>query len=313
MTILSLFLVFSSSIVGTFGESTINNQQTAAIKAKAIEALGDVIDKYNFENYTTEINIMESFVKQEILNYAEKEGILDSEMIAAGKEFLANDPDFVKVENIESLYLINGGITNPAEDYNPSNPRGPGRGGRVVGKSSVGPGMGFDNQGDDIPGWNAESLPFRNSANNTNHTIGINENFEDSTFIGITLSKDTCINFYNFIANWLNNEALGDASDALEIIGYINIYSSIIAVSVLGEIIGALTGYFTGIFQSLMSIIYTAGPIGLLVGVIASIMIVSIVFIVVSMFVFGYLEMGYQVGFRIYSLFDWDWYEGPLY
>ena len=62
-----------------------------------------------------------------------------------------------------------------------------------------------------------------------------------------------------------------------------------------------------------MSIIYTAGPIGLLVGVIASKMIVSIVFIVVSMFVLGYLEMGYQVGFRIYSLFDWDWYEGPLY
>ena len=118
MTILSLFLVFSSSIVGTFGESTINNQQTAAIKAKAREALGDVIDKYNFENYTTEINIMESYAKQEILNYAEKEGILDSEMIATGKEFVANDPDFVKVENIESLYLINGGITNPAEDYN---------------------------------------------------------------------------------------------------------------------------------------------------------------------------------------------------
>ena len=66
MTILSLFLVFSSSIVGTFGESTINNQQTAAIKAKAREALGDVIDKYNFENYTTEINIMESYAKQEI-------------------------------------------------------------------------------------------------------------------------------------------------------------------------------------------------------------------------------------------------------
>lgn len=342
MAMTSLVLALSTTLSGGCGTIS-NTNRIASIKENAIEIVEKAAEIYDFSDYlelTT--NEQESLVKQKILEYNEENKLVDEEYIVALKKQLKEDDRFTYFENIGNLFVkqditksaliendvlcsdliydlshssindkeiiidktINSNITDIAisHDYGDT-------GGSQVGDESNGD---FNGNPESCNSQNEEQkfLPIYNC--DQNHvTNTINGTLDGIFFLGIMVSRDACINFYNVIANFLNNQVTYSASGVKGPVAMIIEYLKLLAPATMATVTSALIFYFSGLWNTFISMFSAAaGSIGWIVGAITALIGAACISTLVTMFIMGYQKKGFAVGWKVHDIFNWEWYCG---
>ena len=145
-----------------------------------------------------------------------------------------------------------------------------------------------------------------------NHvTSTTNGTLDGVFFLGIMASRDACINFYNVIANFLNNQVMYSASGTKGPVGIIIESLKVLAPATMATVTAALISYFSGIWNTFISMFSApAGPIGWIVGSIIALIGAACISTLVAMFIMGYQKKGFAIGRKVHNIFNWEWYCG---
>lgn len=170
---------------------------------------------------------------------------------------------------------------------------------------------------------NIDTLPIK-SYDESNVTATTYHTFGDCAFLGIYASKDACINVYNIFAGWANDQltytASGSGSPLNSVVEALKVAAAASATTALGitataaiaSAISAVTGYLGSIWAGYIAMFTSAGAVGIIIGLIVTLLGLACIAVIASMIVFGYLGKGYAVGWKIYNLFHWEWYNGII-
>lgn len=342
MVMTSLVLALSTTLSG--GCSTISNaNRITSIKENAVEIVERAAETYDFSDYLELTNDeQESLVKQKILEFNEKYKLVDEEYIVALKEHLKEDEKFTYFENIDDLFIkpdiskivleennalhselicdlsqslvndkeiirddiINSNITEIVvnHDYGDT-------GGSKVDDDSKDD-SNSNSKTDNTQNEKLDLLPIYNY--DQNHvTNTANGTLDGVFFLGIMVSRDACINFYNVIANFLNNQVMYSASGTKGPVGIIIEYLKVLVPSTMATVTAALISYFSGIWNTFISMFSAAaGPLGWIVGWIIALIGGACISILVTMFIMGYQKKGFAIGWKVHHIFNWEWYCG---
>ena len=252
------------------------------------------------DRFTYFENIGNLFVKQDITKSALIENdVLCSDLIYDLSHSSINDKEII----IDKT--INSNITDIAisHDYGDT-------GGSQVGDESNGD---FNGNPESCNSQNEEQkfLPIYNCYQN-HVTNTINGTLEGIFFLGIMVSRDACINFYNVIANSLNNQVTYSASGVKGPVAMIIESLKLLApAATMATVTSALTFYFSGLWNTFISMFsVAAGPIDWIVGAITALIGAACISTLVTMFIMGYQKKGFAVGWKVHDIFNWEWYCG---
>ena len=125
------------------------------------------------------------------------------------------------------------------------------------------------------------------------------------------VSRDACINFYNVIANFLNNQVTYSASGVKGPVAMIIEPLKLLVPATMATVTSALIFYFSGLWNTFISMFSaTAGPIAWIVGAITALIGAACISTLVTMFIMGYQKKGFAVGWKVHGIFNWEWYCG---
>lgn len=155
-----------------------------------------------------------------------------------------------------------------------------------------------------------EMLP-KMACNTSNFSSSVAGRVGGCYFLGIIVSKDACVGFYNFLVDLFNGIAA--RVNGGEIIpGVIGILSAVVAAikgGSAGTITTALTN-FLKLFWKEYAALLTSGPLGIILAALIALVAALVIFIVVNMIVWGRKGSGFAVGWKIHNIFNWEWYYG---
>ena len=146
-------------------------------------------------------------------------------------------------------------------------------------------------------------------------------------FFGLLCSKDACANLYNTFAGWINKQAMyqsGNGITPFKIITEAFKELSFIAgttiigaavVTKINTLIATITGAVSGIWTAFASLFTAGGPIGILIGLVVVLLGAACIGTIVAMIVYGYLGKGFAIGWKMYTIWvwDWEWFCGDIY
>lgn len=342
MVMTSLVLALSTTLSGGCSEIS-NANRITSIKENAVEIVEKAAENYDFSDYlelTTDEQ--ESLIKQKILKYNEENNLVDEEYIVTLKEHLEEDEKFTYFENIDDLFIkpniskttlkennalhaelindlshslvndktiirddiINSNITDIVINHDYGD----------TGDSKVGDDSKSDSDSnfktDNTENEKLDLLPIYNY--DQNHvTSTTNGTLDGVFFLGIIASRDACINFYNVIANFLNNQVMYSASGTKGPVRIIIESLKVLAPATMATVTAALISYFSGIWNTFISMFSApAGPIGWIVGSIIALIGGACISTLVAMFIMGYQKKGFAIGWKVHNIFNWEWYCG---
>lgn len=146
-------------------------------------------------------------------------------------------------------------------------------------------------------------------------------------FFGLLCSKDACANLYNAFAGWINKQAMYQSGNGITPFKIITeafkdlslvAGTAIIGAAVLTKInaiIGTMTGAVSNIWASFTSLFTAGGPIGILIGLVITLLGAACIGTIISMIVYGYLGKGFAIGWKMHTIWvwDWEWFCGDVY
>lgn len=335
--ILPTLLLTISTCMSSGVSNIVQANRIEAIKEQAVQVVADAVDSFNYSNFVFDYEEYASVVKQKLYNFNKENNLIDDSHAESLVENLKMDFSYISAvdfdsivlaKNISSLNLSNEvdftkttkfcvdefiqqkDVINCASNLNKD----------VNNKFiSVVSNSSDDKTISDASNKETDKFPIH-SYNATNISTYINGEVGGKKFIGIAASKDACVAFYNTVARWLNNMAFYKASGIKGPAGII--YETVKTLTLVAggtalataitSVVSSITTYFIGLWAQFISLFTAGGPIGILVGIIISIIGAACVGTLVTMFIFGYLQKGFAVGWKIHNIFKWEWYCGEL-
>lgn len=336
MVMTSLVLTLSTTLSG--GCSSISNaNRITSIKENAVEIVEKAAETYDFTDYLNlTFDEQESLVKKKILEYNEENNLIDEEYIVALKDHLKEDNSFTYFENIDELFIKPDISKNVLQKNNEISASLITDLSNAVGKDKAI----FRN---DIINSNLTNITINRDFGDTDGETQNNDNVSESAtsetetqsllpihtynqnhvtnttngtldgvfFLGIMVSRDACINFYNTIANFLNNQVVYKVSETKGPVGLVIEALKTLTPVTFATVTATLISYFSGIWNSFISLFSAAaGPIGWIVGAIIALIGAACISALVTMFIMGYQKKGFAVGWKVHNLFNWEWYCG---
>ena len=195
-----------------------------------------------------------------------------------------------------------------------------------------------DSGSDSLSEEEAEEIPERNSeeqiyklptvpCDSNKISTAANGKVDGVDFFGLLCSKDACANLYNNFAGRINEQAMYQSGDRITPFKIITeafkdlalIASTTIigaaTVAKINALIGTITGTISSVWASFASLFTTGGPIGALITLIIILLGAACIGTIISMIVYGYLGKGFAIGWKMHTIFvwDWEWFCGEVY
>ena len=137
-------------------------------------------------------------------------------------------------------------------------------------------------------------------------TLNVNGITDEYVFIGLGAPAETCIAFYNIVSSYLNSLVMNTANQTGSIASYIINYVKTYAVSgVLLVAANALSSAFSSLWSSFIALV-SAGGVGVILAIVAIVLAIGVIVFMMAMFIRGYQKRGFEIGWRAYSLFNWE-------
>lgn len=86
-------------------------------------------------------------------------------------------------------------------------------------------------------------------------------------------------------------------------------------VTKINTLIATITGAVSGIWTAFASLFTAGGPIGILIGLVVVLLGAACIGTIVAMIAYGYLGKGFAIGWKMYTIWvwDWEWFCGDIY
>lgn len=295
------FVLTLSSLLTLAPQNNFNNNNIYFTKKSVDEEeqLSQILDyaksNYNFENYDLTSDETDSILKKHLYDFNVNNHLIDNDEITILDSVLSFDSDFNYNSELENKF--NYSETNLTSSFNTY----------TVLNNKFSLNVDIDvsgGQGRSNTNENQELLPIH--AYNANEINCLaNGEIYNKPFIGIKVSKDACISFYNTISKFLNRQAMyihdnvkGHVSMIMEIIKTV----TPVTFSVASK---KLTTYFASMFSEFVTLFTSKDPVSFVIGIIISLVAIGCIAIMVKMYICGYLKRGFAIGWAIYSIWDW--------
>lgn len=313
MIILNSFIVISSSICATAPISNakiyndINNNNEIIVD--------NLLSTYEIDNVILNENEKETYIKQRLLKFNEENDTLDNIYLNQLDKIIKEEIYYQDYKSIEEQYkkeetLINfeGNKYLINENYT---------------KDQVSSNLIINNTYNEInhPSDSSNSSPIKNenfnpndyklpmySYNEENMYGIINSKLDGTFFLGLIISSDACIFFYNKIVSFINNKVASYTFKTDDML--FQLIELLLCSAPLG--IGALASqvftYFNSVIESILALITTHPIFAFIILVVA----IAIIYLLVNIFIAGYHQCGYAIGFKIHNLFNWEYFDGEI-
>ena len=254
-------------------------------------------NNYNFENYDLTDNEAESIIKKHLYDFNVDNNLIDDDEIKMLDHVLSSDSDFNYNPSLENKFNNTDiSLSSLIDSYSMLN-----------NKFS----LNFDTTtgGGSSANQNQELLPIH-SYNENNISCVINGTVFDKPFIGISVSTDTCISFYNTVSKFLNKQAMYIHDNIQGPTGMIIEIVKTVTPATFSIITMKLTSYFASLFSEFITLFSSKDPVSVVISfIIITFTTVCIAFLI-AMYVCGYLKIGFASGWIIYHWYDWEFYCG---
>lgn len=320
MVITSLLLTMTTSISGCNQLATANKM--ASIKKEANEIILEASAEFDSNQLNISINEHISLIKHHLLQFNDENNLLDEEYLLALKEnadlgsteeFALNSFEEKSDEVIEDSNLLKNIGKAKQSSSSLSLKKGDFRFEKIEDLSlpnSTSLSSYVTSNSDGINSiTNNQTLPVH-SYNSSNVNSSANGKLDDKLFVGIMVTKDACVSFYNTVASFLNNQVMYAASGIKGPANMIIQALTCVTPALAATVIGSLIAYFSGLWTSFCSLFTAGGPVGIIVGTIIGLVGLACIAVLATMFVMGYMRKGFAVGWKVHNLFNWEWYCG---
>lgn len=345
----SLALTVSTCITGCGQLATSN--RIDAIKQNANEIVLRAASDFDYSDYDLNFEEQQSFTKQKLYAYAEKNKIFSNEELNALKEAIVSDEDFVDFGDIDNLFVsdkiskvsdLDANINVKSKKlYSDLEFSAASDAVRINNKlvSNNFTDIYFEdggNGGSAGMGNNDETSTKESEKTNENEeeyelpilaynakniSTSISGQIDGCSFFGLLCSKDACINLYNAFAGWINNQIVYSASGSgspFKIIA--ESFKTLAVAAAVGSsqdaiaagAIGIITCALSSLWASFCALFSSGGPIGLIIGLVIGLIGAACIGTIVAMIVYGFLGKGFAIGWKIHNIFWWEWFCGDL-
>lgn len=249
-------------------------------------------NNYNFENYDLTDNEAESIIKKHLYDFNVDNNLIDDDEIKMLDDVLSSDSYFNYNPSLENKFNNTDiSLSSLIDSYSMLN-----------NKFS----LNFDTTtgGGSSANQNQELLPIH-SYNENNISCVINGTVFDKPFIGISVSTDTCISFYNTVSKFLNKQAMYIHDNIKGPTGMIIEIVKTVTPTTFSVITMKLTSYFASLFSKFITLFSSKDPVSLIVGAIITLIGIGCIALLVRMYVSGYLKKGFAICWIIYHWYDW--------
>lgn len=332
MIVTSLLLTFATTL--GCSNSFVSAGNVKALQNEADEIIRKASAEFDFEGKSLELCEQFGIAKRSLLEYYEENELLEDDYLDAMRiNVLADDSEtkieflnynspfetnvstksFVKKLSSTSLAASNSVLNAKTGKFNVSDKIfcTIDTGYEMFTYDPIGGGGSNNSGGSSNSNTQVEpqQLPIR-SYNETNIASASGGKLDGITFIGIMVSRDACVSFYNTVAGFLNKQVIYTASGikgpASMIIDTLLAATPVAAAVV----ISAISGYLSSLWTGFCSLFTSGGPVGIIVGLIIALVGIACIATLATMLVMGYFGKGFAVGWKVSNIFNWKWYCG---
>lgn len=341
MLFVSLLLTVSTSISGC---ATIKNaKDSEAILSVSNALLTDAPNAFDYTNYNLSNDEAESLSKQKLRSFAVENGLisqaqsnyLDNQIKTSSEYtyFPSVNNSFMKDESTSQresyeaeINLFKNNVI--FDDVSPLS----------VSSSSTNTKPTLNKKETDS--IDTASLPFDSMMNgdgtggggsNTNKNLALNTSYDESkvacassgtvdgsNFFGIVCSPEACVAIYNAMAKFVNNRNCYTASgikgpleSIYEILATL-VSSGIFVASVVKASAGKIALILDKIIGEFFALFTSGDPIKIIIGMVIFAFASLCVYIFSQIICYGSKGKGYAIGWKIHSLFNWEWFNGAI-
>lgn len=164
---------------------------------------------------------------------------------------------------------------------------------------------------------NTQRLPIL-PVNSNNISTPVSGKVDEVNFFDLLCSKDACVTLYNLFADWLNNKTMYVASGTKTPVSVITdafmllMKSTVITSGIITSTIATITGAFAALWAQFCALFSNGGIVGVILGIIIALLGIACIGAIVTMIVYGFLEKGFAIGWKIHHIFSWEWFCGEL-
>ena len=325
----TLFLTVCTCISSGCGKTALSND-VGRFKNTTNEVIIKAANDYTYKNYALSYSQYQSFVKQKLIQHAKDNSSFDSDKISSIECLIRKDPFYVNAEYLDSIFLKSADIKNDSSD-GALNLRAINISKREDVKKLFSPqtidsriltidfnniyvepdGLGGSSSAESVNGA-SENQPVSEQEIDADtvrlpilpyHSESVSSSFggkiDGCDFFGILCSKDACVNIYDVLAGFLNNQMVYRASGSgtpFEVI-----FAAFNALSTVTAAGAAAAALISGVIAKITIV-------GMIIGLVGAACIGTLV----AMIVFGFLGKGFAVGWKIHADFSWEWFCGSL-
>ncbi len=325
MVFTNVLLILGTCINSTQSVATASNYDN--FNSSAEEIINSVAQAYDYSNYDLTLDAETSLSKQKLLSFLKNDELVSSAEYAILNRQIKNASDYYQFDNIDSVFIREGyserlasSISNFKTIMNDDTVASPLLNGELTTINSGISTCGLDDMS--VYGGGGGSPTKKTyfpvySYDTDNVCFYENGKLNGYTFFGFAANKDTCIGFYNTIVNFFTrlgyyniSSIKGPAYIAWMALSMLSAKSFTIAtILTAAHKVGAA---FAGIFSEIGSFFATLPPFGAIFATIIIFVGVACAFQLAMMFVCGYLNIGFAMGWMVKSIFNWEWYLGEV-
>ncbi len=339
MLFVSLLLAATTSISGCV---TIKNAKDSAALLSASNALlNDAPNAFDYSNYNLIENEEMSFCKQELLSYATENQLISGDQVSYLEEQIRTSSDYKYFPSIKNAFMKDESTSERItfasdlvsfnnniifDDVSPLSVSSKTTNAKpTINKKEADSintaSLSFDSMmnGDGTGGGsNTESLPLNTTYDETKIASSSSGKVDETNFFGIVCTPETCIAVYNAVAKFVNNRNLYTASNIkgplftiydtiktfLTISGF-SVYLAGSSASKISAVLDTIIAEFCALFDSF-------APIAIIITTIIALFLSAAVHIFSWMIVCGSKGRGFAFGWKVHSLFNWEFYYGDV-
>ena len=337
MLFVSLMITAATSISGLSNISNAKNSERLQELSSSIVSIAPNVFDYSDYNLTSDES--SSFCKQKLYSYAKDNSLISNEQSQYLKNQIENSSDYTVFQSLDDMYLKGSNVSqfkyyltslNETLIFSDVSSMS-----LSIKNTDIKPTFDQKNSdtvktvslsGDDLMTYDGgggggtsktqleTNLPYTES----NVAYATSGKLDNANFFGIICTPDMCISMYNKFAEWINNRCAYAAAgsktpfeamrDIIISFASSGVFTAIVIEKVVKQIVRYLTGFLDGFFGLFASL----SPIAIALGIIISLIAAVSVYVFAKMLIYGYMRKGFAIGWKVYSLFNWSWYNGEV-
>ncbi len=336
MLFVSLMITAATSISGLSSISNAKNSERLQELSSSIVTIAPNV--FDYSDYSLTSDESSSFCKQKLYSYAKDNALISNEQSQYLVNQIENSSDYTAFQSLDDAYLKGSSISQfkfyltslnetlifsdvsslslsiKNTDIKPTFDQ---KNSDTVKTASL--------SGDDFLTYDGggggtaktqldTNLPYTES----NVAYATSGKLDNVNFFGIICTPDMCISMYNKFAEWINNRctyaASGSKTPFEAIRNVIISFASggVFTAIVIEKVVKQIVTYLTGLLEGFLGLFDLTSPIGVALGVIIGIIVIGCAYIFAKMLIYGYMRKGFAIGWKVYSLFKWSWYNGEV-